>query len=74
MFMSTLLGERYKEKPADAALASHVFLLRGGYIRQVAGGLYTLLPPALRVVRKLETIVRQEMDEITEKVALPLFQ
>ncbi len=64
MLLSKLLGERYKEKPADASMVSHVFLLRGGYIRQVATGIYTLLPPAKRIVTKIEAIIRREMDEI----------
>ncbi|MCL2462418.1 MAG: proline--tRNA ligase, partial [Defluviitaleaceae bacterium] len=64
MRLSVLLGERQKEKPADAFLDSHIFMLRGGYIRQVAGGIYSLLPPAKRAVRKIENIIREEMDAI----------
>ena len=64
MRVSQLLGERYKEKPADASLISHIFLLRGGYIRQVASGIFSLLPPAQRVTRKIEEIIRQEMDRV----------
>ena len=41
MLLSQLLGERYKEKPSDATLASYIYLLRGGYIRQVANGIFT---------------------------------
>ncbi len=46
MLLSRLLGERFREKPADATLASHIFLLRGGYVRQVANGIYSMLLPA----------------------------
>jgi len=64
MRLSQLLGERYKERPADAVLDSHIFLLRGGYIRPVSNGIFTLLPPARRIARKLENIIREEMDGI----------
>ncbi len=64
MRLSNLLGERFREKPGDANMASHIFLLRGGYIRQVAAGIYSLLPPAKRVATKIENIIRQEMDAI----------
>ena len=43
MLMSKLLGERFKEKPSEATSISHVFLLRGGYVRQVTNGIYSLL-------------------------------
>lgn len=73
MLMSRLLGERYKEKPADATMVSHIFLLRGGYMRQVANGIYSLLPPAKRVVSKIENIIRQEMDAIDgQEVLMPV--
>jgi len=62
--LSVLLGERQKERPSDAFLDSHIFLLRGGYIRQVAGGIFTLLPPAKRIARKIEDIIREEMDAV----------
>lgn len=64
MLLSKLIGERYKEKPSDANIPSHIFMLKGGYIRQVANGIYTLLPPAKRVVKKIEEIIREEMDNI----------
>lgn len=64
MLLSNLLGERFKEKPADATLASHIFLLRGGYVRQVANGIYSMLLPAKRIAAKIENIIREEMDRI----------
>ena len=64
MLLSKLLGERFKEKPADAVLDSHVFLLRGGYIRPVSNGIFSLLTPAKRIARRLENIIREEMDRI----------
>lgn len=73
MLMSRLLGERYKEKPADATMPSHIFLLRGGYVRQVANGIYSLLPPAKKAIAKIEKIIREEMDAIDgQEVLLPV--
>ncbi len=51
-----------KEAPADAELASHRLMLRAGYIRRLAAGIYTWLPLGVRVLRKVEAIVREEMD------------
>jgi prolyl-tRNA synthetase len=51
-----------KETPADAEIASHKLLLRAGLVRKLTGGLYTFLPLGLRVLKKVERIVREEMD------------
>lgn len=51
-----------REAPQDAEIASHQLLLRGGFIRKLTGGVYTFLPLGLRVLRKIEQIVREEMD------------
>src|SRR3989475_12441830 len=51
-----------KETPADAEIPSHKLLLRAGLIRKLTGGLYTFLPLGLRALRKVEQIVREEMD------------
>jgi prolyl-tRNA synthetase len=56
-FISTL-----KEAPAEAELPSHRLMLRAGYIRKLASGLYTWMPLGLRVLRKVENVVREEMD------------
>src|SRR5436189_5718845 len=56
-FLATL-----KEAPADAELVSHKLMLRAGLIRRLAAGIYTWMPLGLRVVRKVETIVREEMN------------
>lgn len=70
-----MVGMRYKERPAEAVLNSHAFLLRGGYARQVANGIYSLLPPGLRVCRKIERIIREEMDRIGgQEVLMPVVQ
>lgn len=52
-----------KETPADAEIASHQLMLRSGMIRRLASGLYTWLPLGLRVLRKVEQVVREEMDK-----------
>jgi prolyl-tRNA synthetase len=62
MLFSRALIPTVKEAPADAANASHVLLTRAGFIRRVGAGMYDFLPMGLRVLRKVETIVRQEMD------------
>ena len=62
MYMSRLYAPTLKEDPSDAELASHRLLLRAGMIRKEAAGLYTYLPLAWRAIRKIENIVRDEMD------------
>ena len=46
MKMSHLLGERFKETPSDCQIASHALMMRGGYMRQLCNGIYSLYPPA----------------------------
>jgi len=65
-----------KEVPADAEIASHRLMLRAGMIRKLAAGIYTWLPLGLRVLRKVEGIVRQEMDrsgalEVLTSIVVP---
>lgn len=60
--MSELFVRTLREDPAEAELESHKLLVRAGYIRRVAPGIYTWLPLGLRVLRKIEQIVREEMD------------
>src|SRR5512144_380137 len=64
-----------KEIPAEAEIASHKLLLRAGLIRKLTGGLYTFLPLGLRVLRKVERIVREEMDRAGAlEVLMPALQ
>ena len=64
-----------KETPADAEIASHKLLLRAGLIRKLAGGLYTFLPLGLRVLRKVEQIIREEMNRAGAlEVLMPALQ
>lgn len=57
-FISTL-----KEAPSDAEIISHKLMLRAGLVKRLAGGIYTWMPIGLRILRKVENIVRQEMDQ-----------
>lgn len=76
MKMSKMAGRRLREVPKDAKTVSHQFLMRGGYIRPVSAGIYSLLPAGKRIVAKIEAVIREEMDridgqEILMPVALP---
>ncbi|MSQ64377.1 MAG: proline--tRNA ligase, partial [Betaproteobacteria bacterium] len=69
-FISTI-----KEPPADAELVSHKLMLRAGLIRRLAAGIYTWMPAGLRVVRKIEAIVREEMNRAgAVELAMPVVQ
>ena len=75
MRASQTLIPTLKETPQEAEVASHVLLLRGGFIRRVAGGLYTWLPLGLRVMRKIEAIVREELARFgAEEIQMPVVQ
>jgi prolyl-tRNA synthetase len=68
LFLPTL-----REDPADAEAASHRLLVRGGFMRQVSAGIWTLLPLGWRVYRKIEQIVREEMDAIgAQELLMPV--
>ena len=75
MRQSQLLIPTLKEAPAGAEVASHQLMLRAGLVRQVAAGLYTWLPLGLRVVRRIEAIIREEMDRSgAQEVLMPVVQ
>ena len=63
MKQSAFLLPTLREVPADAEAISHQLLLKGGFIRQLAAGIYTFLPLGKRVLNKIEQIVREEMNE-----------
>ncbi len=69
LFIPTL-----REAPADAEVASHKFLLRAGYIRQLGAGIYNYLPLGQRALNKIIAIVREEMDKIGQEFYLPAIQ
>jgi prolyl-tRNA synthetase len=72
MRLSQLFAPTLREDPADAEVASHRLLVRAGMIRQVARGIYDLLPLGLRAVRRFETIVREEMDRAgAQEILMP---
>ena len=73
MKLSKLIGNRIKETPKDAQSASHIFLIRGGYIRPLSTGIFTLLPLAKRVISKIEGIIREEMDGVDgQEIQMPV--
>jgi prolyl-tRNA synthetase len=75
MRASQLLIATLKETPADAEVVSHKLMLRAGLIRKLAAGLYTWLPLGLRVLRKVEAIVREEMNAAgAQEVLMPAVQ
>ncbi|MDH5633559.1 MAG: proline--tRNA ligase [Gammaproteobacteria bacterium] len=75
MRSSQFLLATVKETPSDAEIVSHKLMLRAGLIRKLAAGLYSWLPLGLRVLRKVETIVRQEMDRAgAQEVLMPAIQ
>jgi len=76
MRLSNLFVPTLRDDPADAEIASHRLLLRAGFVRRLTAGVYTFLPLALRVMRKVEAIVREEMEaagsiEVRVPIVLP---
>ena len=75
MRFSNLHAPTLREVPAEAEIPSHQLLLRAGFIRKAAGGVYTYLPLAWRVLRKIEQIVREEMDaKGGQEISMPIIQ
>ena len=76
MKLDKLVGDRFKEKPADCVIESHSLMMRGGYMKFVASGIFSQYMPLKRICRKIEQIIREEMDaidgqEVLFPVALP---
>src|SRR3954468_4298622 len=70
--LSTLFLRTLRDDPADAEVPSHRLLMRGGYIRRVAPGIYTWLPLGIAVLRRVEAVVRDEMERIgAQEVQFP---
>ncbi len=75
MRISKLFGKTQREIPAEADTASHQLLLRAGMIHQVAAGVYSYLPLAWRVLKKIENIIRDEMDKAGgQELMMPVLQ
>lgn len=73
MLLSTLVSLRTKEFPADAQLISHKLMLRAGYIKGVGNGIFTMATPAILSARKIENIIREEMNAIDgQEVSFPV--
>ena len=75
MRMSNLFVQTLREFPSDAEVASHKLLVRAGYIRKLANGIYNYLPLMWRVLKKIENIVREEMDNAgAQELLMPFVQ
>ncbi len=75
MRTSQLYAPTLREVPAEAEVISHKLMLRAGMIRKAAGGLYTYLPLAWRTIKKIEQIIREEMDSAGgQEIAMPIVQ
>ena len=73
MKLEKLVGERFKERPADCVIDSHAIMVKGGYIKYMADGIYSSYLPLRRIVRKIEQILREEMDKIDgQEVQFPV--
>ncbi|HOB03939.1 MAG TPA: proline--tRNA ligase [Propionibacteriaceae bacterium] len=69
--MSKLFVRTLRDDPADAEVPSHRWLVRAGYVRRAAPGIYSWLPLGLKVMQKIEAIVREEMDTFAQEVRFP---
>ena len=73
MKLDKLAGERFRERPADCAIDSHALMVKGGYIKNVANGIFSLYTPLRRVTKKIEAIIREEMDAVDgQEVLFPV--
>ena len=73
MKLEKLVGERFKERPSDCTVDSHALMVRGGYMKYVANGIFSSYMPLKRITRKIEGILREEMDAIDgQEVSFPV--
>lgn len=73
MKLEKLVGDRFKEKPSDCVIDSHALMIRGGYMKYVANGIYSSYMPLKRITRKIEQIIREEMDALDgQEVQFPV--
>jgi prolyl-tRNA synthetase len=73
MKLANLVGERFKERPSDCLIDSHALMIRGAYIKYVANGIYSSFAPQRRIAKKIEQIIREEMDNIDgQEVSFPV--
>ena len=75
MRVSKMYSPTLREVPAEAEVVSHQLLLRAGFMRKSTGGMYSYLPLAWRVLKKIENIVREEMDATgAQEIMMPIMQ
>lgn len=73
MKLDKLVGDRFKERPSDCQIDSHAIMLRGGYMKYVGNGIFSSYMPLRRITRKIEAIIREEMDRIDgQEVQFPV--
>ena len=73
MKMEKVVGERFRERPSDCVIDSHALMVRGGYMKYVGNGIYSQFGPLRRICRKIERIIREEMDRIEgQEVQFPV--
>ena len=73
MKVAKMLGERFKQPPKDCVIESHALMMRGGYMKYMANGIFSLYMPTKRITRKIEQIIREEMDKIDgQEVMFPV--
>lgn len=73
MKVSKLVGDRFRERPSDCVVDSHALMIKGGYMKNVANGIFSLNPPLKRITKKIENIIREEMDAVdSQEVMFPV--
>lgn len=73
MLQSKIIADTKKEWPSEASVISHGILIKGGYIKQMASGIYTLMPLGKKVIAKIEKIIREEMEKIgSQEMLMPV--
>ncbi|MCL1858613.1 MAG: proline--tRNA ligase [Oscillospiraceae bacterium] len=73
MKLDKLIGERFKERPSECVIDSHALMLRGGYMKYVGNGIFSSYTPLKKITKKIEQIIREEMDKIDgQEVMFPV--
>jgi len=73
MKLENLVGDRFKERPVECGIDSHALMIRGGYIKHMTNGIFSSYTILRRITRKIEQIIREEMDAIDgQEVVFPV--
>ena len=73
MKLEKLIGERFRERPADCVIDSHALMVKGGYMKYMANGIYSSYLPLKRITHKIEQILHEEMDKLDgQEVSFPV--